>query len=406
MITNSISLKPEFYGETTIILSKRGYGKSHTARVIIEDGKKLGVSFIIIDPQDAYLNLEGFEYIDVRKIKSAKGFADLLSATHKNVVIQVKRLNPADQNKFLKSFLDEYKLRISKGIQCIVIDEMHKYAPETEKSEAKDAIRGMYQENRSDGLGIIGISQRTSRIDKTCLAQADNLAIGKVTAKADKEAVKNYIDNDEDVEKIKNLKIGEFYFCGFGLDEAIVEKVRKSESEHSGGSPKNLLSEDNSLFHKNLSKFYNKKMANEEIPNSEGIHKIIPSVEGFKDLAILGAKVSLGLGASALVSSFTARLKSPLEPYVSSRTLGALGSTIGLYAGYRFINWETPKSILKYATAGSAVYSAGSLVFDLWDTFNIKHFPIVDTILGAMTGVTAMVSKEAESGVDLNTAMQ
>ena len=206
-ITKNITLDQSFFGETTLVLAKRGYGKSYTARVIVEEGRKLGVSFVIIDPQDAYLNLPDFAYIDATQVKSVRTLAIVLSASHKNTVIQMKRLSIEDQNKFLKVFLDEYKLNISKGIQTIVIDEMHKYCPETEKTEAKESVRGMYQENRSDGLGIIGISQRIQRVDKTCLSQADHLCIGKVTSYRDKEAVKNYIDDPEDIEKIKQRRI-------------------------------------------------------------------------------------------------------------------------------------------------------------------------------------------------------
>ena len=71
-VSNTVKLENSFYGEKTIILAKSGYGKSYTARVFIEEGRKLGCSFIVIDPQDAYLNLKDFSYIDVNKKKSAK----------------------------------------------------------------------------------------------------------------------------------------------------------------------------------------------------------------------------------------------------------------------------------------------------------------------------------------------
>jgi DNA helicase HerA-like ATPase len=44
----------------------------------------------------------------------------------------------------------------------------------------------MFQENRSDGLGIIAVTQRIARIDKTIISQADNMAIGRVTSHIDK----------------------------------------------------------------------------------------------------------------------------------------------------------------------------------------------------------------------------
>lgn len=407
----SIKLNPEFYGEKTIIIAKSGYGKSYTARVLIEEGVEKGHTFTIIDPQDAYLNLPNFEYIEVERVKSAKGLAVLLAASHRNTVIRMKKLGIEQQNQFLKAFLEEFRLNLTKGIQTIVIDEMHKYAPEGEKSDAKELVRAMFQENRSDGLGIIGISQRVSRIDKTCIAQADNLCIGKVTAFRDKEAIKNYIDNPEDLEKIKELDKGEFYFYGFGLSSAEIEKVRKARSEHSGSSPQNLLNEDNTMYQKHINKFYKKgdknKMSDEIATGSGTLNKVLPSVEGFKDLAALGAKVSLGMAAGGIVGSYVGmKFASPI-PVVSSRTLGSAASTVVLYAGYRAIPQPMIKDVMKYAAAGSAVFTAGSLAFDLLNAAKVKVPNLVSFALATATGASPVVMSKAQSSegsdVDLNT---
>jgi len=409
---NKIELTPEFFGEKTIILAKSGYGKSYTARVFIEEGIAKGNTFVVVDPQDAYLNLPNFDYINVENVKSAKGLAILLSQTHKNVVISTKKLPIEKQNLFLAQFIREFRLHIVKGIQTIVIDEMHKFAPEGEKSLAKDVIRGMFQENRSDGLGIIGISQRVSRIDKTCLAQADNLCIGRVTSFRDKESIKNYIDNPEDLEKIKVLDKGKFYFYGFGKDDVEIEQVRKSKSEHSGSSPKNLLNENGELYNKYVNKFYNRKVKkmSDDISNGSGaLGKIVPSVEGFKDLAMMGAKMSLGMAVGGMAGTFIgSRFSSPI-PMVSSRTLGSLATTIALYAGYRAIKQETIKDVLKYASAGSAVFTAGSLVFDVIAMTKVSLPPIVGFALSTATGVQApsnATKSEEGSDVDVNTQFE
>ena len=89
-VSKNIKLEKGFFGEKTIILAKSGYGKSYTARVIVEEGRKIGNSFIIFDPQDAYLNLKDFAYIDVSKVKSSKVAAIVIAASNKNVVIQIK----------------------------------------------------------------------------------------------------------------------------------------------------------------------------------------------------------------------------------------------------------------------------------------------------------------------------
>lgn len=409
MIAKTIKLENAFYGEKTIILAKSGYGKSYTARVMIEEGRKLGVSFIIIDPQDAYLNLKDFSYIDIRHIKSAKLMAQVIAASNRNTVIQVKGASIEDQNKFLYAFLTEFRLRLQKGIHTIVIDEMHKFAPESEKTDAKEIVRGMFQENRSDGLGIIGISQRPQRIDKTCLAQADNLCIGKVTSFRDLESVKNYIDNLEDLDKIKALKKGEFYFYGFGNEQPLIEQVREAETEHSGSSPKNLLNENAQLYEKNLSGFYkgDKRKMTETVPAASGaLGNILPSREGFMHLAVLGAKMSLGVAVGGVVGGYVgSKFASPI-PVISSRTLGAAASTVVLYTGYRMLPEGAVKDITKYATAGSTVFTAGSLIGDILVATNVQLPNIFNMALGMTTGAApaAASNAEASSKVDVNTA--
>jgi hypothetical protein len=409
-VSKTIKLEKEFFGEKTIILAKSGYGKSYTARVLVEEGIKLGNTFVIIDPQDAYLNLKSFAYVDVTKVKSAKTAAIVIAATNKNVVIQVKRLSIEDQTKFVKIFLEEFRLNLQRGIRTIVIDEMHKFAPEGEAPDSKQIVRGLFQENRSDGLGIIGISQRPQRIDKTCLSQADNLCIGKVTSFRDKEAIKNYIDDPNDLEKIRGLKKGEFYFYGFGNDNPIVEQVRKSESEHSGASPKDLLNENDLLFQQNVNKFYKgETKMTENIPQGTGIiGKILPSKEGFMNLAALGAKMSLGVAVSGLVGTYVGnKFASPI-PVISSRTLGSAASTVVLYTGYRMLPDNMVKDVVKYATAGATVFTVGSLLGDLIVASKIQMPNIVNFVLGVATGAAPQASNNnADSGseVDLNTAL-
>lgn len=404
----SVNLNPDFFGQKTIVLSKSGHGKSYTARVIIEEGIKQGNTFTIIDPQDAYLNMPTFAYINADNVKSARSLGLLLAQTNRNVVVRMKRISGSDQNKFLKAFLSEFRRNIQKGIQTVVIDEAHKYAPEQEKTEAKEDIRGMFQENRSDGLGIIAVTQRISRIDKTILAQADNLVIGKVTAFRDKEAVKNYIDDPNDLEKISSLEIGEFYFYGLERKEPMVAKVREAETEHSGNAPKNLLNEDKITYDKHIKKIVKgDKMGNENIAGNDIVNKVIPSMDGFLDLAKLGAKVSIGGAIGGIAGTLLgARFRSPI-PMVSSRTLGGLGTTVALYMGYRMIKMSQVKDLLKYSAAGSAVFTLGSVTFDLLSAFNVRMPNLATFALATATGASPAVveGSQSESGteVDLNT---
>lgn len=400
-------LNDKFFGEKSVIISKSGYGKSYTARVVIEEGVKKGNTFTIIDPQDAYMNLPDFSYIDAKDVKSAKGLGYLLAVSHKNSVIQTKRLTIDEQNKFLFEFLTSFRVNIRKGIQTIVIDEAHKFAPEQEKTLSKDVVRGMFQENRSDGLGCIAITQRIARLDKTIISQADNMFIGRVTSHVDKQTIKQYLEDPDDIEKICKLEKGNFYLSGFDLEEPEIVKIRESETEHSGNSPKNLLTEEKAIYYSNI-KNYVKKTGDGKMSvineTTNVVKDVLPSTETFKDFAVKGAKMSLGLAVSGMVSSFVAsKFASPI-PYVSTRTLASAGTTILMYTGYRLTKSKTPmlSDVLGYATAGSAIYTAGSLVYDILALTKVNVPPMVNTLITSASGVTPLVAEKNE-GVDVNT---
>lgn len=435
MIAKSLNLEAEFFGQKSVILGKSGSGKSYTARVFIEEGIEKGVTFTVIDPQEAYQNLPGFYYVEAKKVSSPQDLGMLLAKTAKNVVISTKGMKITDQCKFVKLLLEGMRVHGRKGIRCMVIDECHKFAPEYDKTECKEEIVSMSQENRSDGLGFIAIEQRSQRLSKTILSQADYLVIHRMTAYRDLKAVENYLDAPEDEEPeekndgekiskkkekttlikplriIKKLEVGKAYFCGF-RDEPFIEKVRKANTEHSGSAPKNLLTEDLKGFNEHINSVYrgkDKNMSDKIETKGEPVKEVIPSMGGFMDLVGKGAKMSVGLGVAGIVGAYASRM--PLRlPYVSNRTLGSAATTIALYVGYRKIKQATVKDVMGYACAGAAVHTAGSLFYDVIALTKVPVPGFVGFAVNTMTGVMPVsvegngAKQAGEDEVDTNTA--
>lgn len=413
---SKVALEASFFSQKCANIAKSGYGKSYTARVIAEEGRELGVPIIIVDPQDAYLNMDGFDYVDARNVKSAKAFGQLLAQTGRSTIIRTKRLTIDEQNKFLAAFLVAYKRAIRKGIQYMIVDEAHKFAPEGEKTAAKEHLRGMFQENRSDGLGIMAVTQRPARLDKTILAQADILLLGRVTAYTDKRALLNYLDEKEDLDKLPKLKKGEFFIVGI-QDEAFVSQIREARSEHSGTSPKNLLNEDVKGYDKHIRGIVAGRakttdrgatnMSDTVTTQGEIVQNILPGKEGMKDLVVLGAKVGLGGATAGFAGTLIgSRVASPI-PVVSSRTLGAGATTVAMYMGYRFVpdRMDFLKDTLKYGAAGGAAFTAGSLLFDALAAAKFQPPRILQFLLSTATGASPVAVEKSASGAepDLNT---
>ena len=408
-----VELEDGFFGRKTANIAKSGYGKSYTGRVVCEEGREKGVPIVVIDPQDAYLGMEGFEYINAHQVKSAKALGRLVALTGKSIVIRMKKLTIEDQNNFLAAFLIEYKRNMRRGIQYIIIDEIHKYAPEGEKTASKEHVRAMFQENRSDGLGAMAISQRPARVDKTILAQCDHYFFGRVTAFTDKRALMNYLDEKEDMNKLPKLKKGEFYLIDV-VEEPTIVMIREANTEHSGNSPKNLLNEDDSGYNSHINKIVvnkpnevQKNMTDNVSTEGEPLKNVLPSLAGAGDLVMIGMKSAVGAGLAGLTGGVLGNfLKSPI-PVVSSRTLGAAGTSVAMYTGYRLMpsKLEFLKDSLKYGAAGGAAFTVGSAAFDVIAALRVNPPRIAQAVLSMATGASpvSVEGSGAEGGVDLNT---
>jgi len=408
-LDGSIKLDKKFYGQKTTIFAQSGYGKSYAARVIIEEAKEVGVSILILDPQDAYLNLPDFEYINAEDVKNIANLGVLLARTNRNTVIRLRKLSDEMQPVFVNKILASYRKVARKGIQTIIIDEAHKFAPETQKTASKDIVRGMFQEDRSYGIGAIAITQRLARMDKTILSQSNNLMLGRVSSSVDKKAMGDYLSDKSEVDKIKELEVGDFYLVGFGNKEPVVVKVRKAKTEHSGNSPENVLDERKEIF-----RAYKGKIVKNNNKNSKGVNmddidtkneplnKLVPSASGFSDLAMKGAKMGIGAAVGGVAGAMLgSRFASPI-PVVSSRTLGSGLTTVALYAGYRNVGNSTLKEILEYGAAGSAAFTLGSLTADVLGVMNVQIPSPIMGIVGAATGIVSDRASE-DSAVDLDT---
>jgi hypothetical protein len=225
-------------------------------------------------------------------------------------------------------------------------------------------------------------------------------------------AVEGYLDDPKnDLPKIKALKVGQAFLTGF-IEEPIIVQIRKANSEHSGDSPKNLLTEDVTNYKKHISKVYGgKKMADDIQGGKDIIKDVVPSMDTFMSLVTKGAKISVGMAAAGFAGAFASRFKLPI-PVVSARTLASAITTIAMYVGYRKIKNEVVKDVFGYATAGAAVHTAGSLAFDILAATKWQYPQIVDFALVTMTGVPpvqvsgtgAAETAGQKSAVDTNTA--
>ncbi|WP_269850685.1 hypothetical protein [Methanosarcina horonobensis] len=248
------------------------------------------------------------------------------------------------------------------------------------KTACKSEVRGLFQESRSDGIGIFLISQRPQRVDKTCLSQCTNYFIGRLTSQRDQQAVNNYIDRTKMTKELRDFESGEFYIDGIKRDPEIV-KIREAKTVHSGNSPKNILTENKVDFYKNTKKI-NSRKKNMENPIKE-VEKVLPDTKSFSHLAGIGIDFALGSAVSGIAGNFVGSKVAIPVAFVSGRTVGSLATTLAMYAGYKVSPYG--KDVLMYGTAGSAAYTVGSVAFDILKLTNV-NMSALDFIIQTATG--------------------
>ncbi|MBI2507561.1 ATP-binding protein [Candidatus Woesearchaeota archaeon] len=119
----------------------------------------------------------------------------------------------------------------------LVLEEAQNFAPERSFGEAKSSsvLRKVLAEGRKFGLGVALISQRPSRLDKSCISQCSTQIILKVTNPNDLRSITASVEGitSETEKEIKNLPIGTALLVGV-VSQPLFINVRPRKSEHGG----------------------------------------------------------------------------------------------------------------------------------------------------------------------------
>jgi len=161
-------------------------------------------------------------------------------------IINLKGIDPELQEvvvyKLMKDLFDARK-RNNIPPFFAVIEEAHNYLPERNFGEAKSSaiLRQISSEGRKFGLGMCIISQRPSRVDKSCISQATTQIILKITNPNDLKSISNSVESitSETEKEIRNLPIGTALVTGV-VDMPLFVNIRPRRTKH-GGEAVNIL---------------------------------------------------------------------------------------------------------------------------------------------------------------------
>lgn len=253
---NILNISPEvkldlkkIIGRCISILGIRGSGKTNTSAVILEEMLKNKYPMTIVDIDGEYWGLkEKYELLVVGKSKNvdikvdiehARQIAEVSISKNIPVILDMSGFLFEDTYEFLLNYMDEiWNLagQFRKPYE-IVLEEAHEFIPQGTRNDLKEILTRIALRGRKRGLGIIILSQRSAKVEKDVLTQAEILFLHKVVHPSDMKVYKEIlpISPKEVSILISSLNVGDCVFF-FENDYRVIH-VRERITFHAGFTP-------------------------------------------------------------------------------------------------------------------------------------------------------------------------
>ena len=223
------------------VIGQSGSGKSFLIGVIAEELCRLHAPFCIIDTEGEYSSLKSmFEVLVVGTagdIKTDIDFTKLFTSSIQNDIPVVLDISDAlDKEDLVGKALNAlYELESSiRRPYLVIVEEADKLAPQVVHKPG-NMLEEISVRGRKRGIGLIVATQRPANISKNVLAQCSYGFIGKLTINNDVKAVDILFENKQELNKLVNLKVGEF--IPFGIDYQGIFSVKSRLVKHIGSTP-------------------------------------------------------------------------------------------------------------------------------------------------------------------------
>lgn len=232
------------------VTGKSGSGKSNTASVIAEELLEHNFNLLIIDPEGEYYGLkERYEMLHVGADdmcdvqvgpQHAEKIAEIALTKNMPVVLDVSDFLDGEEAKSLISNTVEELYRLEKDVRkpfLLMVEEMQEYMPQSGGSDdLATLLERIAKRGRKRGLGMLGMSQRPSSVDKDFITQCDWMVWHKLTWKNDLNVVKNILGKEK-ADQIGDFETGEGFLMTDWDDVVERVKFKKKRTHDAGATP-------------------------------------------------------------------------------------------------------------------------------------------------------------------------
>lgn len=218
----------DFIESATLIVAKRGKGKSGGVKVILEELCKAKLPFLCFDPAGVLWGIRssfdgkepsGYKVVVVGGEKgdlpldrrggalAARAVAD----SNASFIFDFKGQPKASYREFVTDFSEEL-FRINKTPRLVVIEEASRLIPQrlmgAEQLRAFSAVEQIATLGRNQGLGFLAVNQRLATINKDVATQVDRIIVMGTLSPQDRKSIREWVEENAEPERLKEFLDG------------------------------------------------------------------------------------------------------------------------------------------------------------------------------------------------------